>query len=469
MAGMLTTNQMSPAMVEDLYGQYNRMFTPIDQLQSTGDPAFDEKRRKMYMQSAIMQGNADNLPYPQQAGGPLEITVTPDNAMMDAPAPSMIPQSANPILQPNSLLEAGVMDIAAPQGQTPLQDYVGANWQDLLSQGIAGLEDQYYRENLPADTYLKMRSIENDKELAQQNQLLNNLKLQSDLDYQKQSLDLKREELAIDRQRVLSGGTGSSYMEDARLLMQSDPTLDLGSAYAQARSGLPRGVFVSPQTGQVEAMGGFSETMAGLKGKEETAKELANKQASAFVEGQIALPKIASKVTAFEGKNKSLQEKADSLKARANGFTTGFGGSLLDSIKGSPAYDLAQDTKTLLANSGFDALQEMRDNSPTGGALGSIAVAELEMLQAAQQNLLTSQSKEQFLRNLDDLMALRAQSAQRIKAGLERDKAMFGGTYENYQGILKGGVAPFLEAQKPQLDDLDAQIRALEKELGLTQ
>lgn len=43
--------------------------------------------------------------------------------------------------------------------------------------------------------------------------------------------------------------------------------------------------------------------------------------------------------------------------------------------------------KTIQANLGFDALQAMRDASPTGGALGQVAVQELEMLQSTVANL----------------------------------------------------------------------------------
>jgi hypothetical protein len=42
---------------------------------------------------------------------------------------------------------------------------------------------------------------------------------------------------------------------------------------------------------------------------------------------------------------------------------------------------------TIKANTGFDYLSQMRQSSPTGGALGGIAVAELEMLQATMGNL----------------------------------------------------------------------------------
>ena len=55
------------------------------------------------------------------------------------------------------------------------------------------------------------------------------------------------------------------------------------------------------------------------------------------------------------------------------------------------------------ANIGFDRLQRMRDESPTGGALGQVAVKELDALQASLGSLDTSQSSDQLLRNLERL------------------------------------------------------------------
>lgn len=86
---------------------------------------------------------------------------------------------------------------------------------------------------------------------------------------------------------------------------------------------------------------------------------------------------------------------------QANGFTTGAFGSLASAVPGTPAYDLKQNILTLKANIGFDTLQEMRDNSPTGGALGQVAVQELDALQANLSSLNLGQSKEQLIENVE--------------------------------------------------------------------
>jgi hypothetical protein len=154
------------------------------------------------------------------------------------------------------------------------------------------------------------------------------------------------------------------------------------------------------------------------------------------------------------------------LVSRANALTTGFFGSILSQKKGDPAFDLKADTETLLANAGFDALLELKDS---GGTLGQIAVAELQALQAAQQNLLTSQSQEQYVRNLNSFVEQRRQTASRLRSALEREKALYGGTFEDYKNTVGGGMTSFIESRPTgdtSLDDIDAQIRALEAELS---
>jgi len=82
--------------------------------------------------------------------------------------------------------------------------------------------------------------------------------------------------------------------------------------------------------------------------------------------------------------------------------TTG-AGSFLSVIPGSAAADLSSTLDTIKANIGFDRLQQMRDSSPTGGALGAVNNQEMDLLQSVYGSLAQSQSKEQFNRNLDRL------------------------------------------------------------------
>jgi hypothetical protein len=63
-------------------------------------------------------------------------------------------------------------------------------------------------------------------------------------------------------------------------------------------------------------------------------------------------------------------------------YATGVVGKLTGFIPGTPGYILTEgDLTELKAKIGFGELQEMRQNSPTGGALGQVAVQELKYLQ----------------------------------------------------------------------------------------
>ncbi len=95
-------------------------------------------------------------------------------------------------------------------------------------------------------------------------------------------------------------------------------------------------------------------------------------------------------------------------------LTTGFIGSILKNIGGTGALDVNQLGETIRSNIGFDRLQRMRDESPTGGALGQVAVQELNALQASLGSLLVDQSDEQLLRNLERLELQYKKSMRRI-------------------------------------------------------
>lgn len=81
-------------------------------------------------------------------------------------------------------------------------------------------------------------------------------------------------------------------------------------------------------------------------------------------------------------------------------LTTGIGAQLTSGIGGTPAKDVSELVTTIRGNIGFDRLQQMRDASPTGGALGPVSDFENKNLQAVLGSLEQSQSPEQFVSNL---------------------------------------------------------------------
>ena len=75
----------------------------------------------------------------------------------------------------------------------------------------------------------------------------------------------------------------------------------------------------------------------------------------------------------------------------------------LSIIPGSKAKDLSSAIATIKARLGFDQLQQMRNSSPTGGALGQVAVKELDALQASLASLDQSLDEKTLKANLGQI------------------------------------------------------------------
>ena len=115
------------------------------------------------------------------------------------------------------------------------------------------------------------------------------------------------------------------------------------------------------------------------------------------------------------------------------GSRTGLLGQIFSNIGGTGARDLEANIETIISNIGFDRLQKMREDSPTGGALGSVSERELSQLNSAIANLQTDQSPEQLLENLKRVRlhyekALNALAADYAADGMPFDP--MGGGYD---------------------------------------
>jgi hypothetical protein len=95
-------------------------------------------------------------------------------------------------------------------------------------------------------------------------------------------------------------------------------------------------------------------------------------------------------------------EKVDSAIENTGIFSAG-AGSVLADVPGLPARNLRSTLDTIKANLGFAELQAMRDASPTGGALGAIAVQELTALQSTVASLDQGQSPEKLRESLGQI------------------------------------------------------------------
>lgn len=101
---------------------------------------------------------------------------------------------------------------------------------------------------------------------------------------------------------------------------------------------------------------------------------------------------------------KAATRALDFLNEKKKGLDpTGLAAQLTSFIGGSDANQLNKLIEPIRANLGFDALQKMREASPTGGALGSIAIRELDLLQSTLVNLDVTQKTEFVEQALKDV------------------------------------------------------------------
>lgn len=118
-----------------------------------------------------------------------------------------------------------------------------------------------------------------------------------------------------------------------------------------------------------------------------------------------------------------ITSQVDQILAKASSTTTGRSGTLARMLGSTNAAELDSLIQTLEANLAFNELQKMRDASKTGGALGSIAVRELDLLGSVLGSLNTKQglpafknSLQQIKKNVERWNAIEAMSPQQQTA-----------------------------------------------------
>ncbi len=104
-----------------------------------------------------------------------------------------------------------------------------------------------------------------------------------------------------------------------------------------------------------------------------------------------------------EGANTAIQF-IDSALGNKEAINTNPAGRLIQSKNPfSNEYTLARDIDTIKSLIGFDALEQMRKASPTGGALGQVSERELAFLQATRGSLDLGQKSDILKRNLESI------------------------------------------------------------------
>ena len=129
---------------------------------------------------------------------------------------------------------------------------------------------------------------------------------------------------------------------------------------------------------------------------------------------------------------------------------------------------------TIRANIGFDRVQQMRESSPTGGALGQVTEFENRLLQSTLGNLEQSQSREQILENLGRIESIYLDIVHgegnwsrdkdgKVSVGRSQERDQPEGPDFSNMGIAEIGQVDINALTPEQMDALDARMR----ELGL--
>ena len=113
---------------------------------------------------------------------------------------------------------------------------------------------------------------------------------------------------------------------------------------------------------------------------------------------------------------------------RINMLTAGPIGSLASNIPGTEAANVDADLSSISANVAFKALQDMRDASKTGGALGNVANRELDLLSAVEGSIRQNQSPENLRRNLQKIHESQQRFLRAAESGDEPSSSPRGGS-----------------------------------------
>lgn len=211
-----------------------------------------------------------------------------------------------------------------------------------------------------------------------------------------------------------AGGSAAGAATEQRTILEREREKAVAEGRAQDVSALDRELGRLP----VGAPG------MRVQSKAEEAAAIQAAKTKAEAEDPIAVAKREQKKAGTKAAAKNVLDAITDAKSMVGWSTAGMGsiGATSALRSGGQAKDLSTKLETIKANLGFDRLQEMRDQSPTGGALGAIAVQELTALQSTVASLDQAQSPEQLRKSLETIEGHYNRWMQTLGGGAEVDK-----------------------------------------------
>jgi len=164
------------------------------------------------------------------------------------------------------------------------------------------------------------------------------------------------------------------------------------------------------------------DTTADIAGAEQTAKDFAS-NVEKFKAGES---KVLTRIESSRAKQDTLNEVIEDAIPLLDEWTTGYGG-LLANLPDTEARRLDKLLDTVRANVAFGALTEMRENSPTGGALGNVSNIELSLLGSTLGSLDNLNSAEDLAKSLRRIQRVNEGAIERAQSAYEMDRKRYYG------------------------------------------
>jgi hypothetical protein len=153
------------------------------------------------------------------------------------------------------------------------------------------------------------------------------------------------------------------------------------------------------------------------------------------------LPRVESAFANREVKTNLVRNTIKEAIPEVGVTTAGLGGSVMGRVSGTAAVDLQKKIDTIKANIGFDELQNMRDSSPTGGALGQVAVQELNFLQATLGSLDREQSPAELRKRLEQIDGVLKRYQESRREAFKKDYGRYPTPAEQPEAAPPTGVS----------------------------
>ena len=321
---------------------------------------------------------------PQQAAPP---------TLSVSPTPSAQPTQQQPISKSQELKDF-IATLAKSQQERELEERLNATLsggeqsinqirnqpiaQNFITGQAAAVERQTQQQATGLQRELERLSGQRGEQSEQQRFLLDLMQQERTGEESSRRFDIGQQNVQTEQQLEQS-----KFDESKRQFGIKEQSVDTQIVQAGGRS-----VLINSQTGEeirdLGATEGALARFATLSKAAEDAKS-AGEDVSPFLKelGSVATTNVSD------------------LKGRVAINTVGAGALFGIKVPGTDAFDFAADLETLKADIGFGILQQMREASKTGGALGQVSERELAFLQATLGSLNQLQSAGNFNKNLD--------------------------------------------------------------------